>query len=854
MSHASLKPEDVAELERQLEDPARRAEAARALVELHRESGDTKKLLAALEALAAAAPEVAERALAYKDAAQVYLLDLDQPDLALSTAARALQLSPAEPELYATARQAAEKAGMLDAYCDLLEGFLEKAPPVAQGALHRELAELQELLGDAEAVLRHLRLAVEADPRNSGTLEALLRIYRGKGQWAALAETLEKASLLLPDERSRLQALREAAAVHEERLDDRESALDCWKSILGREPGDRQAAAALERLAVELDRPADLAAALQYQRIAEGPGPRNCDLAARLAQVELERLGDAVAALELCELVLDQDPNHPRARLLAEECALRAGRDGAEAFARVDRRYARLGLAGARASLCERRLEGAAAPEEKGALFATLRELCEGPLKEPRRALQAGLKVFAAGVDREKLRSALERLAELCDALEEVAEVFERAANALLPGDALAGALCRSAAGMRERLGQPEVAARIWKELLAENPGDREALERLAWIYKDSGDAKGLAEVNARNARLASDPAERAVLLERAAAALEAAGDDEGAEETYRAALAVKTSVAALAALDRILGRAGRRVDQAEVVAQLAALAVDAGQRRVLRLRCARLLEDEGRAPSALRSYAAVLVDEPANGDALAGLERLAGREDVFREAAGILERAWRRSGHLKKLVEVLEAQGGAGSGRSRGAAGRSCGAARAAGGARSRLRHLGARVPRAARGLVAARGAGARGRGLWGAGRAGGDLRGGAGAGRKGAAGDRAVGARRRALHRPAAAARAGGPRDRGAVAAQPRRPGSSCAGSPSRTAGPATTGPWPRRCGGWPRSSRRWRPRSSCSSRPRRSPRTRWATRSWPSPATGGSWSCSRATATPPSCSSGC
>ncbi|HEY3450654.1 MAG TPA: hypothetical protein VGK67_30135 [Myxococcales bacterium] len=655
MNTANLSPEARAALERDLDDPARRAEAARALVEVYREAGDTAKLLSALDALAGAAPDPAERALALRDAAQVYLLDLKQPDLALATAARALPLAPAEPELFATARQAAEQAGLLDTYADLLGELLEKSPSSAHASVHRELAELQEQLGDGEAALRHLRLAVEADPRNPGTLEALLRIYRARGQWAALAEAQEKASLLLPDERSRLEALREAANVHEIRLDDKESALECWQGILGREPGDREAALALERLAVQLDRPAELASALQYQRLTEEPGPRNRELVVRLAQVKLERMNDAAAALDLCELALAQDASHAVARQISEACALRPGNDGAAAHAVVDRRYARQGLHEARVALCERRLAGAAAPEERSALFATIRDLCDGPLRQPARAFQAGLEVFAAGVDREKLRPELERLAELSDSLEELVEVFEAAANALMPGDALAAPLCRAAAGMRERLGQPEVAARMWKELLAESPGDREALERLAFIYKDSGDAKGLAEVNARNARLATDPAERAVLLERAAAAREAAGDDEAATEDYRAVLALKTSVPALVALDRILGRAQRHAEQAEVVAQLAALTVDVAERRGLRLRCARLQEKEGTGPAALRSYAAVLSDEGSNAEAIAGLERLLERDDVCREAAGLLERAWRRAGNLRKLAEVLE-------------------------------------------------------------------------------------------------------------------------------------------------------------------------------------------------------
>ncbi|MBI5545446.1 MAG: gliding motility protein, partial [Deltaproteobacteria bacterium] len=654
MTSTPTSPEALSLIESQLSDPTRRTEAARALAPLYRAAGDHAKLLSALEALATSSPDTAECASALKQAAQVYLSDLKQPDLALTTASRALALPPGETGLFEVARPAAELAGQLDTFSSLLEELAEEAPPSSRAALHRELAELQERLGDRDAAMLHLRAAAQADPNHAETLQTLLRIYRGQEQWAALAEALEKASHALPDRLSQLGALREAASTHELKLDDKESSLTCWMEIVQREPTDREAAMAAERLASTLDRPQELITALQAQRMVESPGPRQRELTVKLAQIKLERLGEVRPALELCRLVLEQDSAHAGARRIAEACALRPGDEGAAALAMLDDPLARHGDHEARVALRERRL-ASVADEEKPALFAQIRDLCERHLHQPERAFLAGLRVFASGVDRDKLRPELERLAEQTDSLEELAEVFEATAEELMPGDALNGPLYRSAARIRDRLSEPEAATRLWNELLAESPGDREALERLAKLYEATHDARSLAEVNARKAKLATDPGERAALLEKAGAAREAAGEDEGAIEDYRAALAIRASPGLLSALDRLYGRTHRLGEQADAISQLLALATDPDDKRALRLRSGKLLEKEGQGPAALRVWAAMLAETPSDVDAISGLERLLERDDVCQEAASLLEGIYRRSGNTRALADVLE-------------------------------------------------------------------------------------------------------------------------------------------------------------------------------------------------------
>jgi hypothetical protein len=342
--------------------------------------------------------------------------------------------------------------------------------------------------------------------------------------------------------------------VHEGRLDDKESALGCWREILRLEPADREAAGALERLAGELGRPQDLVVALHAQRMSERPGPRDRELAVRLARVKLEKQGDAGAALNLCEQVLDQDSSHAGALRVAEDCALSPGPEGARALAFLDRRLARRGEHDARVALRERRLAAAGA-EEQPRLFAELRELCEERLRQPERAFLAGLKLFAAGADRERLcgrswcgwpsRPTRSRSSARSS---RPPRTSSRRATGWPRRCAVRGAAAREAGPARG--GDPDVEGAARRE-----PRRPRGAGAAGAAARGRRRARGLAEVCARKARLAPDPAERAALWRRPAPRGRPPERTRPRSRDYRAALALGSSAAALAGLDRVYGR-----------------------------------------------------------------------------------------------------------------------------------------------------------------------------------------------------------------------------------------------------------------------------------------------------------
>lgn len=100
----------------------------------------------------------------------------------------------------------------------------------------------------------------------------------------------------------------------------------------------------------------------------------------------------------------------------------------------------------------------------------------------PTQALLAALNAFRTAEDRVALLPELERLAREADARDEVAEAVEEASEDVESAPVLC-ALLRTAARLREELGEAAKATQLWNDLCAAQPVDTEALDALARLY-----------------------------------------------------------------------------------------------------------------------------------------------------------------------------------------------------------------------------------------------------------------------------------------------------------------------------------------------------------------------------------
>ncbi len=648
-------PDAIAALENLLQDPNHREEAARALLVAYDAAKDHRKEVAALSVIAESTKDAGEQLNALKRVATVHMQHLRQPEQAFLAMVQALKVAPTDADIRTRARAAAEEADQVDSYAEVLTELLGRDLGGVAAAVHRELAELYEKkLNQHDLAVKHLHQLLQLDPKSVEALESLQRLHRTREEWHELVAVIEQLGVLRADPQEKNALDREAAMLSEQRLDDLERAAVLWRQIAQRDALAKDAAAALDRIYTQTKRPHELAFALELRRNQEGQSPAGRELAYRLAKLRQEELDDPAGALQLYRQILAEDATHEKAGEALEAWARSERTDSALAMEILDPVLIQSGDHQRRIAIREA-VMALATPEQRTQLSAQIRAILERDLNQPQAAFMSALKAFTDGIDRDAVQPEMERLARETGSFEELAEIYETSAGELDSSDPEHAKLLRRAAELREQLGVSDEAVRVWQQLLALLPQDAQALDALSRLFEKSQNARSLSEVYSRKAQLAKDPAERYELLLKAGEALETAGEDDAAIESFKAAYQLKKSLKVLLALDHLFGKTKRPLEQADVLAQLAVATNDDDAKRTFVLRRAQILEREGQLVESVRAYGAALELASTDPNVVAGLERLLANDPVRPEAARLLEPVYRQLNEQKKLVEVLD-------------------------------------------------------------------------------------------------------------------------------------------------------------------------------------------------------
>jgi golgin subfamily B member 1 len=645
----------IAALENLLADQTHRESAARAVLLAYEHANDHRKQVSVLHLIAEAARDSLDRVNALKRAAEIHTMHLRQPEQAFAALAEAVRITPDDVSLRGAARQAAEEADAIDSYAEVLQEIVDAGAGPAAVGLHRELADTYERkLNDQERAVSQLHKVIGIDAKNVDALKSLQRLHRAREEWWDLVPIIERLASIENDLAARTALEREAALLSEAKLEDLDRAALNWRQVVARDVLDRDAASALDRLYSRLDRPQELAFALELRRNQEGQSPQGRELAFRLGQLRQLKLNDLRGALEVYRQILSEDASHEGARQALEQWVRSNAAEAATAMEILDPVLARTGDHQARISLREARLVSASGRTERARLSSEIRAILERDLAQPEAAFMNALKVFTDGLERAEVQLELERLAKETGSFAELAEIYESTSDEVeLAGER--AALLRRAAEIRDQLEETEDAVRVWNALLQIAPQDRQALESLSKLYAKSQNARQLSAVYAQQAQLAADPTQKLELLVKAGQAFATSGEDDKAIDAYRSALAIKRSVPVLVALDQLFGKTARFAEQADVLTQLAEEAAAPELKAGFLTRRGQLLEKEGQFADALRAFADVLQHVPAEPHAVAGLERLMQQDAARVEASRLLEPVYRSTSDLKKLVEVLD-------------------------------------------------------------------------------------------------------------------------------------------------------------------------------------------------------
>jgi tetratricopeptide (TPR) repeat protein len=209
---------------------------------------DAALLLAAILERTGREEELAELLARQIDAAK------DRSDSA-SVASLSLRLGAivveARPVYYAALEWDPKNPDLLRALLALLVGdddvhdrgeILERLLPLEEGDAAVDaalaLADIRAKLGDDDAARRALEEGFRAVPSSKALRDRLEAEYASAGEWAKVAELYETEASAMPDKRSRVARLREAAQIWREMQNDPERAAEVLRRARGEMPDD----------------------------------------------------------------------------------------------------------------------------------------------------------------------------------------------------------------------------------------------------------------------------------------------------------------------------------------------------------------------------------------------------------------------------------------------------------------------------------------------------------------------------------------------------------------------------------------------------------------------------------------
>ena len=545
-----------------------------------------------------------------------------------------------------------------------LSRLADVAPaPAARKELLLEVAKIMaEQLSDRDGAVASYRKILAVDPEDPQALRLLGKLLGAAERWDELADVLGR-EVSVADRQPNLVA--EAAElryrlgrIRHQRLADPEGALVLYREVLSKVPRHPAALAALEDLARSAG-PAAVEAALILEPLYEGEGEH-----ARLVETLEARAAN------------ETDPTR-RAALLRRVAETHAGplRNPGMAFQAAGRALAADPDATESLDLAVKLGEVAALPDELTALLAENADRAHDPMaraeyqrriarlarRDPAQAALAWQRLLdVLPEDREALVGLIDALKGGADP-EAHAQALRRALALEEEPGARAYLLRELAAVLDERLADPAGAIEAARELVEIVPEDRDALVRLDRLCLRSERWVDLADVLAREIRLADDAGDAAALptLRFRLAELKETRllDREGALALYEQVLEGRadhpeaiarleamlqkdpTNARAARALELAYGSSGDPVRQAGVLELRAGERPDPRERKALYIQLADLREQRlGDPEMAFLALCKAYREDPADAELRARLDALAVSSGHEEELAGVLE------------------------------------------------------------------------------------------------------------------------------------------------------------------------------------------------------------------------
>ncbi|TPV92869.1 MAG: tetratricopeptide repeat protein [Myxococcales bacterium FL481] len=591
--------------------------------------------------------------------AAVYDQHLGQADRAIACHQRALELDPENAEALHALQVLYERN---ERWEELLSVFRRKialeGDPLARQQLRFQVAYLQEeMLGRVDDAIATYSDILADDEHNAKAIVALDRLYQSQERWTELAEILERQLLAAadPDEQVTLNLRLGEIRLH--RTQQAPLAVELFRRVLELDPGNDKAAQTLESLLEDPDQQLSVARILEplYRARNEwGKLIRAYEIMVERSLDPTERLQLLSQISELHEIAGDQ----PDRAFAAMGRAFKEDPANQDVQRRLESLAEQMEAHAALVELYEEAISDIVDDHLRVQVLGRIAVLFETVLADPDRAARAYERILEIDPGTFEAMDALIELHRRTNNYDALVDAVTRKAS-LVDNPDDRKQLLLYAANVRETvMDSPQGAIDQYQQVLANDDSDAVALDALEKLYIRLEDWEALKDIYTRKTELAEDPEERCRLLQVLGQVYDAElGDVDRAIDTYQAILDIDPQHHdAIAALDRLYGRAERWLDRLQVLERALEISERSEEQTSLRFRIAMLWARELNDPTrAVEGFRQVLAYDPGHAQTIAALVEMVSGDAEPVAAAQVLEPHYRDLGEWSRLVELHE-------------------------------------------------------------------------------------------------------------------------------------------------------------------------------------------------------
>jgi tetratricopeptide (TPR) repeat protein len=538
-----------------LEEDALFEDAFDTLEVVYRGTGRTEEVARLYERRVARAGTIAARTRAGLDLARVLEDTVGDRVRAQRAVEAAVAVDPSEEDALRELERLADFNSSWARAAETLSTSLGAAhdlPAATRMELWVRLAQWRrDKIGDARLAEEAFTLALAIDPENLDVIRAVEDIRRTPGRERELVHTLRTRARLETTVAIKRDLLREAKALAESPVGDRDLAESTLRDLIAEDERDLWALEELTKIRTLAGDDAEVVRLLLDRAEILGEGPAAAALRHEAARVLVHKINDVPKATALYEEILDADPGDALAATVLRRLYEHAGRD---------RDLGRLLL---------RLIDAATTPADRTHLRLELARLQAERFRAPEDAIETLRSILDEDPTQGDAVIVLSQLYELTGRDSELGELLKTQLDAAEESHDQPTALAllvRLGDVQERRLGDISAAQQSYDRVIAADPHHRLALEAVARLAERRADWERAATALSSLVDLATD-ASGVVWALRLAEAREKAGDASEVEEALQRGLKLDPRNAGLRMMLRVRWeRSGKWADLAELL------------------------------------------------------------------------------------------------------------------------------------------------------------------------------------------------------------------------------------------------------------------------------------------------